>query len=57
MTRSIDGSRPAAVPPVIEEAGRQLRAPWVASVAGLLFALFFTGALVLLRNQPMISRR
>lgn len=55
MTRSVDGSRAGAVPPVITEAGRQLRAPWVASVAGLLFALFFTGALVLLRSQPMIS--
>jgi hypothetical protein len=47
---TIDGSPP--VPPVLDAAGRQLRAPWVASVAGLLFALFFTVALVLLRTQP-----
>jgi hypothetical protein len=41
--------------PALGEAGRQLRAPWAASVAGLLFALLFTGALVLLRNQPMLT--
>jgi len=54
VAQPVDGSIPV-VPPVIEEASRQLRAPWVASVAGLLFALFFTGALVLLRTQPMIT--
>jgi hypothetical protein len=26
---------------VIDQAGRQLRAPWAASIAGLLFALLF----------------
>ncbi len=41
--------------PVIDEAGRQLRAPWAASVAGLLFALLFTIALVLLRTQPILA--
>ena len=41
--------------PVIEEAGRQLRAPWAASIAGLLFALLFTAALVLLRTQPLAT--
>jgi hypothetical protein len=45
----------AAVPTAIDEAGRQLRAPWAASIAGLLFAILFTVALVLLRNQPMIT--
>jgi len=40
---------------VIDEAGRQLRAPWAASIAGLLFAILFTGALVLLRSQPMTT--
>ena len=51
-----NGPAPSApVPPMITEAGRQLRAPWAASVAGLLFALFFTGALVLMRNQAMVS--
>jgi hypothetical protein len=44
-----EGSMPAL--PVIEEAGRQLRAPWAASIAGLLFSLLFTAALVLVRSQ------
>lgn len=44
-----------AVPAAIAEAQRQLRAPWAASVAGLLFAVLFTATLVLLRNQPMIG--
>ncbi len=44
-----------AVDPIIDEAGRQLRAPWAASVAGLLFAGLFTAALVLLRNQTLID--
>jgi hypothetical protein len=43
------------VPAIITEAGRQVRAPWAASIAGLLFALLFTVALVLLRSQPMIG--
>ena len=42
---------PPAIP-VLEEAGRQLRAPWAASIAGLLFSVLFTAALVLLRSQP-----
>jgi hypothetical protein len=44
-----------AAPPIIDEAGRQLRAPWAASVAGLLFAGLFTAALVLLRNQSLVD--
>jgi hypothetical protein len=44
-----------ALPSVIDEAGRQLRAPWAASIAGLLFAVLFTAGLVLLRTQPMIG--
>jgi hypothetical protein len=44
-----------ATPPIIDEAGRQLRAPWAASVAGLLFAGLFTAALVLLRNQSLVD--
>lgn len=43
------------VPPLITEAGRQLRAPWAASIAGLLFAALFTAALVLIRDQPIID--
>ena len=40
--------RPAM--PVLEEAGRQLRAPWAASIAGLLFSVLFTAALGLVRS-------
>jgi hypothetical protein len=36
--------------PVLEEAGRQLRAPWAASIAGILFSIMFTAALVLVRS-------
>ena len=43
--------RPAM--PVLDEAGRQLRAPWAASIAGLLFSILFTAALALLRSQPV----
>ena len=44
---------PSADVPVIAEATRQLRAPWAASVAGLLFAVLFTAGLVLMRSQAM----
>jgi hypothetical protein len=37
--------------PVLEEAQRQIRAPWAASIAGLLFSVLFTAALVLVRSQ------
>ena len=50
QTPADDLDRPAM--PVLEEAGRQLRAPWAASVAGLLFSVLFTAALVLIRSQP-----
>jgi hypothetical protein len=42
--------RPPALP-VIEEARRQLRAPWAASIAGLLFSVLFTAALALVRSH------
>jgi len=45
------GDRPVAVP-VIEEAGRQLRAPWAGSIAGILFSILFTAALILVRSAP-----
>jgi hypothetical protein len=38
--------------PVIEEAGRKLRAPWAASLAGILFSVLFTAALLLVRSEP-----
>jgi len=44
-----------AIPTIVDETGRQLRAPWAASVAGLLFAILFTAAVLLLRSQPMIG--
>jgi hypothetical protein len=43
------------VPAIITEAGQQLRAPWAAAIAGLLFAAMFTVGLLLLRNQPMLG--
>jgi hypothetical protein len=63
---SDDGGRAAPAPAsgpgpdvgvegVIDQAGRQLRAPWAASIAGLLFALLFTAALLLLRTTPLTT--
>jgi hypothetical protein len=46
---------PPALPTVIDEARRQLRAPWAASIAGLLFAVLFTLGLVLIRAQPALT--
>ena len=46
------GGPPPGSIPVLEEAGRQLRAPWAASIAGILFSVMFTAALVLVRSQP-----
>jgi len=46
-----DGGGGSPTLPVLEEAGRQLRAPWAASIAGLLFSVMFTAALVLVRGQ------
>jgi hypothetical protein len=37
------------------EANTQVRAPWAASVAGLLFAILFTTGVLLLRGQPSIG--
>ena len=39
----------------VDEAGRQLRAPWAASIAGLLFAVLFSAGLILLRTQPLLG--
>ena len=35
--------------------GIQLRAPWAASIAGILFAVLFTAALLLLRTSPIVG--
>ena len=40
---------------VLDEAGARIRAPWAASIAGLLFALFFTAGLVLIRSSPLAA--
>jgi hypothetical protein len=40
---------------VLDQAGRQLRAPWAASTAGLLFSVLFTAAMVLLRTSPLTT--
>jgi hypothetical protein len=42
-----------AAPHAVVEAGRQIRAPWAASIAGLLFAVLFTVALLLMRSSPL----
>lgn len=44
------GEPPPGSMPIIEGAGRQLRAPWAASIAGILFSVMFTAALVLVRS-------
>jgi hypothetical protein len=51
----LTGSGTTDIPTLIEDTGAQLRAPWAASVAGLLFAVLFSAALLLLRTQPMIG--
>ena len=53
MSHANPGGTP--VPAVIDEAGIQLRAPWAASVAGILFAILFAGALLLLRSSPLVT--
>jgi hypothetical protein len=50
------GNEPkATVTAIMADAGAQLRAPWAASIAGLLFAVLFTVSLLLLRSQPMLG--
>jgi hypothetical protein len=39
----------------IDGAGRAMRAPWAASAAGLLFAVLYTAALLLLRSSPLTT--
>jgi hypothetical protein len=40
---------------VLDEAGARIRAPWAASIAGLLFAAFFTVGLILIRISPLVT--
>jgi hypothetical protein len=51
------GGPPAAATrnQVLDTASAQVRAPWAASIAGLLFALLFTAALVLMRSSPLTA--
>ncbi len=57
--REVSSDLPATPPPsetapqAVDEAGRQLRAPWAASAAGILFAVLFTLALLLMRGSPL----
>ena len=44
-----------ADPVVLEEARRRIRAPWAAGIAGLLFAVLYTLALVLLRSDAIYT--
>ncbi len=51
------GSTPGGNPTdeIVQEAGRQLRAPAAAGIAGLLFAVLFTTGLVLLRHEAIYT--
>lgn len=53
--RASDAPPAVAVPQAVVEAGLQLRAPWAASVAGLLFAALFTIALLMMRSSPLAA--
>jgi hypothetical protein len=61
MTQTVEtgpGADPTpapVVPAVVDEAGRRLRAPWAASIAGALFAVLFTAGTVLLRTQAVTA--
>ena len=52
-TESTPGGNPTDE--IVQEAGRQLRAPAAAGIAGLLFALLFTSGLVLLRHEAIYT--
>jgi hypothetical protein len=41
--------------PVLAAASQQLRAPWAASVAGILFAVLFTAAILVIRGSPLVD--
>jgi hypothetical protein len=51
-----DAALPADAEPLsvsfVDETRRRIRAPWAAGLAGILFALLFTGALLLIRSGP-----
>jgi hypothetical protein len=44
-----------ASPTAIDRAGVQVRAPWAAGIAGLLFAVLFTVALLFIRGSPLAA--
>ena len=50
-TANVEG----AVPEILADTRRQLRAPRAAGVAGLLFGVLFTAAVLLLRSVPVYS--
>ncbi len=47
--------RDEVVESVLTETSRQLRAPWAAGIAGILFSILFTAALLLLRSQSRLG--
>ncbi|MFN8622848.1 MAG: hypothetical protein U0869_19090 [Chloroflexota bacterium] len=57
MTGPSDPTHTVEAPEILPmgRAGREIRAPWAAGVAGLLFSVLFTGALVLLRQPQLAS--
>jgi hypothetical protein len=52
---SDSGQEPAPMVEALDQAGAQMRAPWAASIAGLLFAVLFTAALLLMRSSPLTA--
>jgi hypothetical protein len=51
----MDGGTPPDPIAALDEASARIRAPWAASIAGLLFAAFFTVGLILIRTSPLIT--
>jgi hypothetical protein len=49
------GSADAETIAAVEDAGSRLRAPWAASLAGMLFAILFAGSLILIRSSPITT--
>lgn len=54
-TPSAPGPADPASAQVVDEARLQLRAPWAASVAGILFAVLYGLSLALLRSSPLVT--
>ena len=48
-------AQPRPLVHAIDRAGQQLRAPWAASLAGVLFAVMFTAAMLIARSDPLLT--